>query len=1006
MIAQILTYFSTESGWMPHGFCLRWTPSLLWSYVTSDGVIGLTYYGISILLGYMALRRNDPQYRKVYLLFCAFIAACGTSHLFSILLIWYPLYWLDAVIKTITAALALTTGIYLFRHTRDFMRIQAVVDDHKEIDFLNFILNKTPILLAYWDKNLRNQYSNSAYARWFNKSTSQISGQPMHKVLGKELYASSLSQINAVLQGEPQEFVRAITNPVTKKDILTRINLIPRIAANHDVLGFYIIGVDISDKEELIEYKFQNTAIFESISKGIVITDASRHITYVNQEFTHLTGYTLAEVKGKSCSFLQGEDTDTQVILKMQNALNQERPFNCEIINYRKDGSKFWNELTLNPIFNRQGKLTMFIGLQNNVTDRKSQEQTRVFMENIIAESPDFISMSNMIGQITYINKAGLKMVGLPENIQPSSLQIKDFLSEAIYHKMTSDFLPIAIEQGIWQGESALMHQDGHDIPINQLIQAHTQNPSIEPFLSTIIRDISKTKQYEQELIVSKLKAEQLALVKTEFLANMSHEIRTPMNAILGFSELALLEITPLKIRTYFEKINIASKDLLGILNDILEFSKMEAGATQLTIAPFNLRNIERHLMLLFTDANESKNNQFTITLAPDVPNYLLGDALRIQQILINLLGNAIKFTHNGSINLTISLKERLPSQACLIFTVSDTGIGMTSEEVDKILTPFTQADESINRRFGGTGLGLSISDRLLNLMDSELQIDSTVGVGSQFHFELHLALCSDEMIAEAKTEDEAIKLQALTDKPSLIGTHLLVVEDNTFNQHVIQALLDLEGITYITVNNGLEALDALTKNDFDLVLMDINMPIMDGYTASREIKQQARYTLLPIIALSAAVTKSEQDLCFAAGMVDFIEKPIIPSKLLETISRHVTPKKSMDLYPGLDMSYLKELVGNDPTVITTFLNYFLVTATESSHEIIKAINAGLCLDASKAGHKLKPSAYSVGAKKLGDLCADIEEAGKANDIDTLNLVLPEFKKEWGLVHDYLQARP
>ena len=403
-----------------------------------------------------------------------------------------------------------------------------------------------------------------------------------------------------------------------------------------------------------------------------------------------------------------------------------------------------------------------------------------------------------------------------------------------------------------------------------------------------IVEDITERKNKDAQLVAAKEHAEQLAKTKTLFLANMSHEIRTPMNAILGFSDLALLEPFPSKAQAYFSKINEASKHLLSILNDILDFSKMEEGATQLKLAPFNLHVIEQHLMLLFTDIIESKNNQLTITFSPDVPNLLIGDALRIQQVLINLLANACKFTQDGSINLTINVLERHAGQARLLFKVTDSGIGMSAEEIAKILTPFTQADESISRRYGGTGLGLSICDRLLNLMGSELRIDSTLDVGSQFYFELCLDVCTDEQIAEESAKTVTTPAPVISDKEALIGSHLLLVEDNVFNQQVIQAFLKLQGITFVTANNGVEALEEIEKADFDLVLMDINMPVMDGYTATREIKQQARYADLPIIALSAAVTPDEQEDCIAAGMIDFIEKPIVPAKLISVLNKYL----------------------------------------------------------------------------------------------------------------------
>ena len=1025
MFDQIVSFLTGDAGWMPHGFCIRWTPSLVWMYALSDSLITLVYYAIPITLAFLVMRSKEQRFKTMFVLFCVFIGLCGTSHLLSIVLLWQPLYWLDASVKLITALFSVAALISLLHYKQQIIKIIDIADDYKQTELVHFILNKTPFLLAYWDKHQINQYSNSTFDLWFNKSNTKVSGKHIEKVIGKELYTQNLPLIKKVLDGLPQEFIRPMQNRNTGENMLIQISYIPHIIAHQKVIGFYVIGTDISMHEQLIENKLQNTAIFETLSRGIIITGPDKRITYVNKAVTRNTGYSLHDMKGQFCSILQGPDTDPQTVIEMREALNKQQAFNCEILNYRKDGVKFWNELSIAPIFDRQGQLTQFVSFQTDITERKLQEQQSAFMKAIIARSPDLISMADMQGNIRYMNMAGSDMVGLT-NQQANTLHIKDFLFEKDFADMTNNIIPIALTDGIWQGETYLRHQDGHKIPTQQVILSHVNDQNITPFISTIMKDISLAKQHEQDLMMAVEKAKQFAQAKSEFLSNMSHEIRTPMNAILGFSDLALLEHFPSKAQDYFTKINVASTHLLGILNDILDYSKLEAGATQLSLTPFNLQAIKQHLLLLFTDINEANNNLFTITFAPDVPDGLIGDSLRIQQILINLVANASKFTHNGSVNLHISLQEMLSDQVRLQFSVKDTGIGMTKEEIAKILSPFTQADESISRQFGGTGLGLSINERLMGLMNSELKIDSEPGAGSTFYFDLCLKPCAEEIIDKDKDKDKDNYTVFPDNKQVLIGANILLVEDNIFNQQVIAAFLKLEKITYKIAQNGADALKALEKEDFDLVLMDINMPVMDGYTATREIKRQAQYSALPIIALSAAVTEDEQQESLAAGMVGFIEKPIMPAKLIATLCQHLTPKTLINEQKStlkaeqstfdetetsalpfqLDISYLKALVGDDAATISTFLSYFMVAGTESSLAIIAAIPAGLCQDARKAAHKLKPSAYSIGATQLGDVCAEVEAAGKADDIDTLEALLPKFEHEWALVKAYIQARP
>ncbi len=511
-----------------------------------------------------------------------------------------------------------------------------------------------------------------------------------------------------------------------------------------------------------------------------------------------------------------------------------------------------------------------------------------------------------------------------------------------------------------------------------------------------------------------------LAQAKSDFLANMSHEIRTPMNAILGFSELALTKPMPEQAHEYFVKINQASSHLLVILNDILELSKLESSVVSLHLKTFDPHALQKNLVSLFTEINAAKQNTFTITITPDVPDYLLGDSVRIEQILINLLGNASKFTQQGEVSLHISLQQLDAQQALIQFCVTDTGIGISESDTQRILAPFTQVDETIGRRFGGTGLGLTICQRLLALMDSELNITSTLHVGSQFCFKLRLDI-SDASALTLDDKERGTDLINSADLKTVSGLHILIVEDNVFNQDLIQEFLDFAAITYRVANNGTEALAALAQEDFDLVLMDIQMPVMDGYTATREIKRQPRYAKLPIIALSAGVTQEEQENCLAAGMIDFIEKPIVSAKLISIICNHVGPKESSrkpkdplqepsdsliestDPASVLDLSYLKKMVGTDPAKLIYWLDYFVETALENTTELRAAVHSGHALAASNVAHKLKSSAYSVGAKQFGSLCADIEQAGKADDLAELNTLLTQLDIEWTAVTQIVQ---
>lgn len=395
-----------------------------------------------------------------------------------------------------------------------------------------------------------------------------------------------------------------------------------------------------------------------------------------------------------------------------------------------------------------------------------------------------------------------------------------------------------------------------------------------------------------QATIKAKENAEALATYKSEFLANMSHEIRTPMNAIIGLSQLALNKEVPDDVRDDLEKINQSSESLLGILNDILDFSKIEAGKLSIENRPFRLSDMLDNLRNLFSFRAEQKHLGFHITIASDVPNDLTGDALRIRQVLSNLIGNAIKFTSHGEIRLTVARLATTQEHARIRFCVSDTGIGISPENQAGLFQPFMQADSSITRRFGGTGLGLAISHGLVQRMNGELQVVSVPGSGSTFSVEIELGISPGELQVErsTKSQRQAGSLgESLRERGKVLrNVHILVAEDNLINQQVVKKLLSLANISVDIASNGKEVLQLLDNNTYDAILMDVHMPEMGGVEATEQIRRQPRFALLPIIALTAGVTDEEKASCLSCGMNDFLAKPIQPDALIEALIRWV----------------------------------------------------------------------------------------------------------------------
>jgi len=749
--------------------------------------------------------------------------------------------------------------------------------------------------------------------------------------------------------------------------------------------------------------------IARETDNAVIITGKDGLTQWVNRSFERITGYTSGEIKGvRPGKLLQGEKTDREIVSMIAAAIANKEPIEADLLNYHKDGLPYWVRLQIQPVFNAKGELTNFISIQHDITNQKKVQDEMASvstrLSTLIKNLQYGILMEDQDRNIALINKRFCDMFGIP--VEPELLLGSDCSDSARQSrhmfKNPEKFLErieliltdkkTVTDEELELADGRIFERDYIPIFLD------------ERFLGNLwqYQDITSRKKIETDLRKAIKDAESANAAKSLFLAKMSHEIRTPLNAVIGLSK--LMRDTPLDLeqRKLNDNLIIASDNLLEIINEILDFSKIEAGKIELENVPFSIHDVMKRVYSFQEFAAEEKMITLTTIIGDQVPSAILGDPLRLQQVLTNLVSNAIKFTKNGLVEVSCKLVSASGMTAGLLFAVTDTGIGISKENLGHVFERFRQEDDSVTRLYGGTGLGLAISRQLVNLMGGELRVQSEKGKGSCFFFTLQFRI-TDAKVLQKTRKVIIFEPHILDDKK------ILVAEDNEFNQFIVKSILEKWGASVDLAENGQVAVSQLWLLDYDLILMDLQMPLMDGLTATRMIREELQKNT-PIIALTANVTKEAIKRTSEAGMNEYISKPFdeedLYLKVMKAVGkepRYETEVSASDeltlpkvvreeLY--YDLAHLSRTFGGDYEQVHNTLVRFNEFIPGYYNALLSAFELRDYAEINKALHKIQSSLNTIANKNIKEIVRKIHDCcEEQSDPDLLENLFAELNE-------------